>query len=100
MVIVYGQHHGDAIFEDDNGLASIPLRVLPVVHHSADVADSGYVTYDGRRYHRDTLAAVRRDHEADALAELDTCRWSNQWFACERPILAGTSTRCAYHDKD
>ena len=75
-VTIYGHHDGDAIFEDDNGIARVPLRALAMLHHAADMSRSEYATWDGppaRRFHRDTLAAVKRDYEDDNLPELDTC---------------------------
>jgi hypothetical protein len=37
-VTVYGRHDDDAVFEDDNGPARIPLRALAMLHHAADTA--------------------------------------------------------------
>ncbi len=36
-VTIYGHHDGDAIFEDEGGMARIPLRMLALLHHAADM---------------------------------------------------------------
>ncbi len=36
-VTVYGRHDDDAVFEDDNGPARVPLRALAMLHHAADM---------------------------------------------------------------
>jgi hypothetical protein len=57
-VTVYGRHDDDAVFEDDNGPARIPLRALALLHHAADMGRTEYATWQGppvRRFHRDDL---------------------------------------------
>lgn len=75
-VTIYGQHAGDAIFEDDNGWARIPLRVIPALSHAAAMADAGYAAWAGRRYDRDDLAALRNALLTDGLPRLDSCAQS------------------------
>jgi hypothetical protein len=72
-VTIHGRWHGDAIFDDDNGDAAIPVRVIPVLSHDAAMADAGHAAWAGRRYDRDVLLALRHDVEANALPELDDC---------------------------
>jgi hypothetical protein len=58
-VTVYGRHDDDAVFEDDNGPARIPLRALAVLHHAADMGRTEFATWQGppvRRFHRDDPA--------------------------------------------
>ena len=98
FVTVYGQFDGDAIFEDPNGLARVPLRAIGVLSHSAQVSRSGRATFDGRTYDRDTLAAVRRDWENDDLLKLDPCGHSG----CDQagPFTTGRIPACHNHAKD
>ena len=101
-VTVYGRYGDDAVFEDDNGLASVPLRALAMLHHAADRCRTEYATWQGppvRRFHRDTLRAVLRDYEDDNLPELDSCATSG----CDQPapfVLAHTRPTCHDHAKD
>ena len=101
-VTVYGRYGDDAVFEDDNGPASIPLRALWLLHHAADRGRTEYATWQGppvRRFHRDDLAAVKRAYEDDDLPELDSCATSG----CDRPApfaLANARPTCHLHAKD
>ena len=78
MITIHGKYQGEAVFEDDNGLAQIPLRIIPALSHDANTRepppdrDPG-AAWAGRWFDRDALAAVRRDLEQDALLDLDSC---------------------------
>lgn len=72
-VTIYGQHAHDAIFEDDNGWARVPLNELDRLREIAWRSSDNHITRLGRAYHRDTLAAVIRDYNCGGLAHLDTC---------------------------
>ena len=61
-VTVYGRHDDDAVFEDDNGPARVPLRALAMLHHAADMGRTEFATWQGppaRRFHRDDLRGGR-----------------------------------------
>jgi hypothetical protein len=88
-VTIYGQHDGDVHFEDDNGPASIPVRHIHVLSHAANVRDFGYAAWAGRRYERDALLALRRDLDAGALPELDTCAFTTPAGDCDAPAIHG-----------
>lgn len=63
-----------AIFSDENGPAELNVRDLSRLHTKADFAPrQPVVTHNGRRYHRDTLAAPLRDFENGDLRVLDPC---------------------------
>ena len=101
-VTVYGRYDDDAVFEDDNGPARVPLRALAVLHHAADVGRTEYATWQVqpvRRFHRDVLAAVLRDYVNDDLPELDSCATSG----CDQAapfVLADARPTCHLHAKD
>ena len=101
-VTIYGRYDDDAIFEDDNGPARIPLRALAMLHHAADMGRTEFATWQGppvRRFHRDDLRAVLRDYEDDNLPPLDSCATAG----CDQPapfVLAHARPTCHDHAKD
>lgn len=99
FVTIYGQHAGDAIFEDESGMARVPLRAIGVLSHSAAVTRAHRATWDGRTFDRDVLAAVRRDWENDDLPDLDTCATTG----CDEAapfLLAHARPACSHHAKE
>jgi hypothetical protein len=95
-VTIYGRHDGDVIFEDDNGWASIPVRVLPVISYACIRREADGAAWAGRFFDRDVLLALRGDLDANALHELDTCTADG----CEEAApfnLRDTRPRCARH---
>ena len=81
MIDILGQHDGDAVFRYNDEPARIPLRVIHVLSHNANVRDKGGAAYGGAWFDREALAALRRDLDAGALRELDTCSEDG----CEEP---------------
>ena len=96
---IYGLHDGDVVFEDDNGPARIPRRVLPVISYACIKREADGAAWAGRTFDRDVLLALRSDLEANALPDLDTCTADG----CEEAApfsLRDARPRCASHAKE
>jgi hypothetical protein len=96
-VTIYGQHDGDAIFEDDNGWARVRLDDLDDLHRRASW--SGYAHYATRVYDRDAIREVRKDWRRGRLPQLDTCTHDG----CEEAApfeLRNARPVCPAHKKD
>jgi uncharacterized protein YifN (PemK superfamily) len=87
-----------AVFEDGNGEARIDVHDIARLHTLADMSNDEHVTRLGRRYHRDTLGAVKRDFENGDMRVLDQCRYENRWYRCEA-VATLAETRCARHEE-
>jgi hypothetical protein len=89
-VTIYGQHDGDAIVDvGRNDLERIPVRHIHVLSHNANSRDMGGAAYGGRWYDRDDLMALRRDLDAGALPELNTCAFTTPAGDCDNPAIHG-----------
>ena len=91
-VTIYGQHDGDVHLRVRplHAPASHPRpRHIHVLSHAANVRDFGYAAWAGRRYERDALLALRRDLDAGALPELDTCAFTTPAGDCDAPAIHG-----------
>lgn len=101
-VEVYGHHGTDAVFEDPQGPARIPLRMIPALSHTAAI--NGRVNWGGRTFDRDVLLAVRRDLLAGpkpfgGLASLDTCATDGCDEAAPFDLRDGRPA-CAQHKRE
>jgi hypothetical protein len=82
-VTIYGRHDGDVIFEDDNGWASIPVRVLPVISYACIRREADGAAWAGRFFDRDVLLARPRSTCATpGRCALDTRKRTDP---CPRP---------------
>ena len=99
-VTIYGQHDGDAIFEDDinEGLQRVPVRLVHTLHQHACMSIADEIAWMGRTYARDDLGAIRKDIDANALMRLDTCAFTTPAGDCDQPALHGRY--CPQHAKD
>jgi hypothetical protein len=90
-VTIYGQHDGDAIFEEDHsdGLERIPTKVIHVLYRDAIYRGADEVKWLGRPFLVDSIGALRRDLDAGALPELDTCAFTTPAGDCDNPAIHG-----------
>jgi hypothetical protein len=100
---VQGQHAGDAVFVYNDDKRRLPLTVIPGLARDAEMReipgkDPG-AAYGGHWYDRDALGTLRRDLEANALQQLDTCT-EDGCEEAEHPDPTQARPRCARHLKD
>ena len=92
----YGRHrlagarHEDVVFDyGPHDLERIPVDHIHVLAHNAISRGKGYANFGGRRYDREALSSLRRDLDAGALPELDTCAFTTPAGDCDNPAIHG-----------